>query len=260
MNQFTNSSLPGYSTQTLRFMHSLQQLSRVFQSLPIPELLLQVEQAKKPKQLTRAVNQVQHRLWNLPGEEQVVWREELTAILQTHVLHASQASLRLEAAEWLRMLTQAGLVSQPQQVFVTFVTAATHQQPERTQAEQQAYLKMIFACFWPFRYPQPPFPWQVFPATSIFYPLAPLLTAIDKQDALISIFTELPTLDDPEIVQYLLPVALTWSRDSDPERRRRIVFVLGHMHHALAQEALHCLQSDPNPLVRATAKGAVSSY
>jgi hypothetical protein len=53
-------------------MHSLQHLSRVFQSQPIPELLLQVEQAKKPKQLTRAVNKVQHRLWNLPKEEQVI--------------------------------------------------------------------------------------------------------------------------------------------------------------------------------------------
>jgi hypothetical protein len=119
---------------------------------------------------------------------------------------------------------------------------------------------MIFACFWPFRYPQSPFPWQAFPDTSIFYPLTPLLAATDMQDALISIFIDLPTLDEPEIVQYLLPVALAWSRDSDPERRRRIVAVLRRMHHANAQEALHCLQSDPNPLVRATAKGVVSSY
>jgi hypothetical protein len=224
--------------------------------------LLQIERATTARQLTKAINQVQDRLWQLSEEKQVGWRERLTSALHAHVLHGPQALLRLEAAGWLRFLTQAGLVTQPQEVFMTFVTSVTRLQTDSAEVatEQQAYLKMIFECFWPFRYPYPAYSWQIFPDTSIFYPLAPLLEKADNglQDVLISIFAELPAVDEPEIVNYLLPVALAWSRDSDSEHRRRIAPVLARMYLASAQEALQRLQSDSHPLVRASAKHAAS--
>jgi hypothetical protein len=227
------------------------------------KLLLELERATTPQQLTKAANQVQDRLWKLSKEEQSVWRERLIATLHAHVLHGPQALLRLEAAGWLRFLTQAGLVTKPQEVFVTLVTSAIRLQTGRPEAvrERQAYLKMIFECFWPFRYPYPAFSWQMFPDTSIFYPLAPLFEKADDdlQDALISIFAELPALDDAEIVDHLLPVALAWSQDSDAEHRRRIAPVLARIRLPSAQEALQRLQSDAHPLVRASAKNATSS-
>jgi HEAT repeat protein len=124
--------------------------------------------------------------------------------------------------------------------------------------EQQAYLKMIFQCFWPFRHPYPAFSWQLFPANDVFYPLASLFTEADDdaQDTLISIFAELPSLDDEEIARYLLPVALQWARDSDPERRRRIPNVLARINSASSCEALVHLQSDADPIVRKSAKSA----
>ena len=263
MSQFTNTSLSGYHTHMLRAVHKLRRLSRVLRPTSIAKLLLQLEQATTPKQLAKAVNQVQDRLWKLSEEEQYAWRERLTATLHAHVLHASQPPVRLEAAKWLRFLTQAGLVTEPQEVFVTLVTAVTRLQTESAEVvtEQQAYLKLIFECFWPFRYRYSAFSWQMFPDTSIFYPLAPLFEKADSalQDALISIFAELPALDDAEIVDHLLPVALVWSQDSDAEHRRRIAPVLARLRLASAQEALQRLQSDPHPLVRASAKNAASS-
>ncbi len=244
-------------------MHRLRRLSRVLRPTSIARLLLQLEQATTPKKLAKAVNQVQDRLWQLSEEEQYVWRERLTATLHDHVLHAPQPPVRLEAARWLRFLTQAGLVTEPQEVFVTFVTAVTHLQAESTEEveERQAYLKLIFECFWPFRYLYSASSWQMFPDMSIFYPLAPLFEKADSalQDALISIFAELPVLDDAEIVDHLLSVALIWSQDFDAEHRRRIAPVLARLRLASAQEALQRLQSDTHPLVRATAKNAASS-
>lgn len=263
MSQFTNSSLSGYHTHMLRSVHRLRRISRVFRPMSMAKLLLELERATTPRQLAKAVNQVQDRLWKLSEEEQSVWRERLTATLHAHVLHAPQAPLRLEAAGWLRFLTQAGLVTKPQEVFVTFVTSVIRLQTGSTEAvtERQSYLKMIFECFWPFRYPYSTFSWQMFPDASIFYPLAPLFEKADDalQDALISIFAELPVLDDAEIVDYLLPIALLWSEDSDAEHRRRIAPVLARIHLDEAQEALQRLQSDPHPLVRASAKNASSS-
>jgi hypothetical protein len=263
MSQFTNTSLSGYHTYMLRFVHRLRRLSRFFRPTSISKLLFGLERATTPQQLTKSVNQVKDRLWQLSEEEQAGWREKLTAILHAHVLHGPQAPLRLEAAGWLRFLTQAGLVTKPQEVFVTLVTSAMRLQTESAEAvrERRAYLKMIFECFWPFRYPYPAFSWQMFPDASIFSPLALLFEKADDdvQDTLISIFAELPVLDDSEIVDHLLPVALVWAEDSDVEHRRRIAPVLARIRLISAQEALQRLQSDPHPLVRASAKNAASS-
>jgi hypothetical protein len=262
MSQSTNTSLSGYHTHMWRLVHRLRRISRVFRPTSMAKLLLELERAATAKQLTKAVNQVQDRLWKLSKEEQSMWRERLTATLHAHVLHAPQTLLRLEAAGWLRFLTQAGLVTKPQEVFVTLVTSVIRLQTSSPEAvrERQAYLKMIFECFWPFRYPYPAFSWQMFPDVSIFYPLTPLFEKADDelQDALISIFAELPALDDAEIVDHLLPVALMWSEDSDAERRRRIALLLARIHLPSAQEALQRLQSDPHPLVRASAKNATA--
>src|SRR5437899_2976309 len=178
MSQFTNTSLSGYQVQMLRYVHRLRRLPRVLRPMSISKLLLQLERATTPKQLAKVVNQVQCQLWKLSEGEQSGWRERLTAALHAHVLHTPQAPVRLEAAGWLRFLTQAGLVTQPQEVFVTLVTSVVRLQIESAE-ERQAYLKMIFECFWPFRYPYPAFSWQMFPDTSIFYPLAPLLERAD---------------------------------------------------------------------------------
>jgi hypothetical protein len=172
-------------------------------------------------------------------------------------LHAPQRSLRLEAAGWLRMLTQAAFLPQPEHSFVTLVTAAT--QSSHIDAEEcAAYLSMIVDCFWPFRYPYPAFTWEVFPANSVFYPLAPLLSQTDAaaQSLLITIFSELPTLDEAEIAPLLLPVALQWARHRDSERRQRICTILARMSHPDAQSALARLQSDADPLVQSCARRA----
>ncbi len=266
MSQSMNSSLLDYRSRFMTFMQNilrnLRQLSRSH-SLHISELLVQVEEATTPPQLTKAVNMLQSQLWKLPMKEQAPLRGILVKALSMRVLHAFQTSLRLEAAGWLRLFVQAGLVTQPQDTFVTLVTATVrHAAIDKTTNlnEQRAYLKMIFDCFWPFRHPYAAYTWQVFPANEVFYPLVPLLDSADAttQDALMGIFAELPTLDDAEIVEHLLPIALTWSTHCDPERRRRVTNVLARISHVSTQEALRRLQSDPDPIVRASAKRAAS--
>ena len=223
----------------------------------IAELLQHIEITNDPKYLYKSLNLLQSKLWHLPTQEQTLLRERLADILATRILQAPERSLRLEAASWLRMYTQAAYLPQPEQSFVTLVTAATR--PEQIDAgERAAYLKMIVNCFWPFRYPYPAFTWEVFPANSVFYPLAPLLPHTDEatQSLLIAIFSELPTLDEVEIAPHLLPVALQWAEQSDSERRQRICTVLARMGHPDAQTALERLQSDADPLVQSSARRA----
>lgn len=267
MSQFHYSdiSLPGYSNRINTLLHNplralLQPISGIY-TLSISELFVQIQKATTPHQLTKLVNKLQSRIWNLPPEELAITRKQLADTLTSLALHASQASLRLEAAGWLRLFVQAAYPSQPEQIFVTLVTAATHIHSETRSndtAEQRAYLKMIFDCFWPFRYPYAAYNWEQFPNTNVFYSLAPLLSHGDDytQDLLISIFAELPSLDDPEIAEYLLPVALAWSTCDDPERRQRITAILSLMSHKSAQEALAKLQADSNLLVSSSAKRA----
>ncbi len=229
--------------------------------LSISELLIQIEDTTSPQQLSKAVNIVQTRLWKLSYQKQVLQRKRLLDALTLSVLRSPIPSVRLEAARWLRTLTQAGMVTEPQDIFVTIVTTinALHSADNKKDTQELlAYLKILFDCFWPFRHPHPAFTRESFPCNDIFYPLAPLLSHpdADVQDMLISIFAELPRLDDAEIVAYLLPVALEWADHTDPERRRKISTVLAHMNNRRAQEALCRLESDADPIVRARARQA----
>lgn len=182
-------------------------------------------------------------------------------MLTLHVLHSPTASLRTEAAGWLRMFIQASLISQPQEIFVTLVTAATRV-PANGSDEQlhelHAYLKMIFDCFWPYRFPYPAYSWEDFPDNEVFYPLAPLFTQGNEEtrDLLISLFNELPALNDEKIAEHLLPVALRWASDGDTERRCRIANILSKLNDPAAQNALTQLQYDSNPLVANSARRA----
>jgi hypothetical protein len=267
MSQFHYSdiSLPGYSNRINARLHTpLLTLLRRFTGVnpvSISELLVQIQKTTTPHQLTKLVNMLLSCIWNLSPEEQAITREQLTETLKSVVIHTSQASLRLEAGGWLRMFVQAAYPPQPEQIFVTLVTAAIQIPSETTDSnihEQLAFLKMIFDCFWPFRYPYAAYNWEQFPNNNIFYPLAPLLPHSDyfTQDMLISIFAELPSLDDPEIAEYLLPVALSWSTHLDSEHRQRITTILSLMDHSSAQEALSRLQADSNALVSTSAKRA----
>ena len=263
MNSSQSAPFPtaGYSGHLEQTVQSrFQSLARSFRhvtAMSIAELLQQIETSTTPQQLNKRVNKLQGKLWNLPKPEQTLFQERLADILTVHILQSNQRALRLEAAGWLRMFTQAAYLPQPESTFVTLVTAIT-QDTQIDTHERAAYLKMIVDCFWPFRYPYPAFTWEVFPANSVFYALAPLLSHTDDytQSMLIAIFNELPTLDENEITAHLLPVALQWSNHSDSERRQRITAILARMSHPDAQNALQRLQSDTNPLVQASARRA----
>lgn len=232
----------------------LRKLSSFLDPLSISELLLQLEGVTTSVQLTRTVNRVQNLLWKFPAKEQGVFRQNLVNVLSKHALQGAQEEVRLEAAGWLRLFVQAGQVTQPADIFVTLVTTAMRAPLN----EQRAYLRMIFDCFWPFRHPYPAYTWQVLPTNEVFYPLALLFDQADyaTQDVLIGIYGELPALDNEEILEHLLPVAFQWSKHADPERRRRVANVLARINQKSAQEALSCLQSDPDPAVRESAKSA----
>ena len=259
-------SLPGYPNRIHHVIHNpLRALLRLIAdsyTTSIPKLLVQVQKATSPRQLTDAMNKLQSRTWDLPSEDLAIVRKQMAGALIQLVQSTSQASLRLEAAGWLRMFIQTAYMSQPEQVFVTLVTAALQANTEGNTtelSEQRAYLKMIFDCFWPFRYPYAAYTWEQLPNNEAFYPLAPLLSQVhdSTQDALVAIFAELLSLDDAEIAEHLLPLALAWSNHSDPERRQRITSVLALMSQNSAQEALCRLQADPYPFVRTSAKRAI---
>jgi hypothetical protein len=258
-------TLSNYSSRFLTILqsslHSLLHPVTNLYLLSISELLIQIEEATSPRQLTKTVNIVQKRLWKLSYQKQVLQRKRLLDALTLQVLHSPAPSVQLEAAGWLRMLTQAGMVTEPKDVFVTMVTVITtfvNVDDKEGSEELLAYLKILFDCFWPFRYPYPAYPREAFPRNEVFYPLLPLLSVADSdvQDILISIFAELPRLDDAEIVEYLLPIAIAWTGHSDLERRRRIGEVLARMGNASAYEALRSLESDSDPIVRARARQA----
>jgi hypothetical protein len=222
-------------------------------------LLRQIEEASTAAKLSRSVNRLQKALWNLPQEEQDTLRRMAADILIAHVLSNGQEQLRLEAAGWLRLFVQAGMVANPIPIFVTLVTAlvrAAKHEISGSSKEQHTYLKMIFDCFWPFRSPRPAYSREEFPANDVFYPLVALLKQADHDmlDALFGIFAELPNLDDPEIRDHLLPLALHWANASNAEYRRRSVYVLSRMSNSEAREALQQLQQDSDLQVRTSAK------
>jgi hypothetical protein len=261
MSQFRYSNVPtpGYADRINQpldnLLHTiLRPLSNVY-AASIPELLLQIQEVTSPKQLTNLVNRLQRGIWYLSPQEQLIERKQVADALARLMQHATGAPLRLEAAGWLRLFVQAAYLAQPEQVFVTLVTAVVHTSDPN---EQRAYLKMTFDCFWPFRYPYAAYNWESFPNNEVFYPLAPLLSQENDsiQDSLLTIFAELPSLEDEEIVEYLLPVALAWSTHPDSARRQRITTILALMNNYDAEEALSRLQADLDPLVSAGARRA----
>ncbi len=150
------------------------------------------------------------------------------------------------------------MIANPVPIFVTLVTAfvssADHENP-RSSKERLAYLKLIFDCFWPFRPPSPAYSKEVFPANDVFYPLVALLKQADHEilDGLFGIFAELPNLDDPQICDHLLPLALQWANARNPEQRRRSIYVLYRMSNSKAQQALLRLRQDSELQVRQSA-------
>jgi hypothetical protein len=263
MNQSQSASLPttAYSGRLDHTMQSkIQSLLRSHRhtnAKSIAELLQQIETTTTPRQLNKRINKLQSSIWNLPKVEQTLFWERLANILAVHILQSRHRALRLEAAGWLRMITQAAYLPQPEQSFESLVTAATRN--DLIDAHERAlYLKMIVDCFWPFRYPYPAFTWEVFPANSVFYALAPLLSHTDDyaQSILVAIFSELPTLDEDEIAAHLLPFALQWAGHQYSEHRQRITTILARIGHADAQVALQRLQSDSHPMVQISASRA----
>src|SRR5216683_3699737 len=176
MSQFrySNVPMPGYAdriNQTLdNLLHTiLRPLSNVY-AASIPELLLRIQEVTSPKQLTNLVNRLQRGIWYFSPQEQLSERKQVADALARLMQYAAGAPLRLEAAGWLRLFVQTAYLAQPEQVFVTLVTAAVHTSDPN---EQRAYLKMTFDCFWPFRYPYAAYNWESFPNNEVFYPLAP---------------------------------------------------------------------------------------
>lgn len=263
MSQFMSTSPSTYQVRLMTGMHKMLLLRFASQRASISELLKRVEDAMTPTQLHKAVNKVQNRLWGLPAAEQITMRESLINALILHVHNAQQSSLRIEAARWLRLLVQAGLTQHPQTIFATFVTAATRLNgtTKKEVEEQLAYLTLLFECFVSFHHPYPAYSWQLFPSNELFFPLIGLLEQSDGflQEGLLAVFAELPTLDDPQITERLLPVALAWANHADPERRRRVTHVLARFSQSSTRTALYQLQADSDPIVRASARSAANS-
>jgi hypothetical protein len=125
--------------------------------------------------------------------------------------------------------------------------------------EQKTLLSLLFQCFWPFHFPYPAYRWELFPANKVFYPLASLLdySDVEMQHTIIGIFAELPRLDDAEILEFLLPLALQWSKHTDPEHRRLAPNILARVNQENALQALDHLLADADPQVKESAKSAV---
>jgi len=229
----------------------------------LSELLVQLEKVTTPAHLTKTVNTIQYQLWKLPEKEQMLTRKRMITTLSNHTLLGTGAALRIEAASWLRLLLQAGQVAKPEDIFVTLVTAIVRRQaPEinaTTLREQKTLLSLLFQCFWPFHFPYPAYRWELFPANKVFYPLASLLDYSDDEmkQTLIGIFAELPRLDDAEILEFLLPLVLQWSKHTDPEHRRRAPNILARVNQENALQALDRLLADVDPQVKESAKSAV---
>lgn len=255
MGRFLHPSFSSYHMNRPSFFQKIYTLCTYTPSVALPELQRRVENATTPASLEKAVNALQTRLWRLPRLEQLLAREQLISTLQYHTLHARNVALRLKAAQWLRFLVQAGLVAHPQEIFVTLVMATVQ---TLNADEQKQYLKETFDCFWPFRHPYTLFSCEQFPTNAVFFPLATLLSGAehDVQELILLLFAELPSLDDKEICTTLLPLALHWAKQSDPESRRLIAPILARMQHPDAQTMLAELQKDTTLAVRLSALNA----
>ena len=86
------STLSNYSSRFLTILqsslHSLLHPVTNLYLLSISELLIQIEEAKSPRQLTKTVNIVQKRLWKLSFQKQVLQRKRLLDALTLQVLQS----------------------------------------------------------------------------------------------------------------------------------------------------------------------------
>lgn len=258
MGQFA--SLANYIPRLLTFKQGVKLVIRHVQTVSTANLLRAVSRATTARQLTIAVNNLQEQIWKV-SDVQATGRlhlaDQLIDVLHTQVLFAPSASVRTTAASFLRMLIQMGLSSQPDTIFTTLVTAIVEASNVIVQGEEERfiYLKLLFECFWPFRYPNPAFSWEQFPSNSIFYPLAPQLDSLAQreQEMLLSIFSELPRLDEKEFSDYLLPFALHRAQHHDARCRQSICGILARISNEQAYEALCNLKNDSDAMVRARA-------
>jgi len=201
--------------------------ARVSGHTPLYDSIGHLEEAKTAHQLTKAMNKIQSSIWKLTSDERLLASQRVTAVLSQHVLMASDALLKLVAADWLRFFMQTGVVAQPEPVFVALVSAAIESSQRDTQEnthEFRTYLTLIFESFWPFRSPYAAYPRELFPSKAVFYPLIPLLcqAETEMQEPLFFIFAELPMLDDAAIEVHLLPPAFIKSSRAEPECQRRV--------------------------------------
>jgi hypothetical protein len=266
MSQTTDMLLIIHSNRWISFTHTLlrgfRRASSRLSTPSLSELLVQLEEVTTPAHLTKTANTIQYQLWKLPEKEQMLTRKRMIATLSSHTLQGTGAALRLEAASWLRLFLQAGLVAKPEDIFVTLVTAAVQKpSPEinaTTLREQKTLLSLLFQCFWPFHFPYPAYRWELFPNNEVFYPLASLLdyADVEMQNTLIGIFAELPRLDDAVMLEFVLPLALRWSKLNDPEHRRRVPNILARMNQESALQALDRLLADADPQVKESARSA----
>jgi len=204
-----------------------QVLAHLSDHTPLSVSIRHLEEAKTAHQLTKAMKKIQSSLWKLSSDERRLESQRVTDILSQHVLTASDASLKLVAADWLRFFMQTGVVAQPETVFITLVTAAIQAFQGNTLEstyELRIYLTLIFESLWPFRSPYAAYPREVFPFNEVFFPLIPLLKHADAgvQQSLLNIFTQLPMLVVDEILECLPPPALRESSRADPERQRKV--------------------------------------
>jgi hypothetical protein len=225
-----------------RMVHVVRSLFVPNHPATLSELIVSLEEAETPAQLSRTLNNLQEALWSLSAEEQARFRGIAINTLKRLVLQPDTAPLQREAAGWLRAFVQSGQVANPTDIFVTLVTAAKREAARGQSAGNNAhnpYLKMIFDCFWPYRHPYQAYTWRAFPPNAVFYPLAALFAQANEatEDILLSIFAELPSLDDQIILEHLLPVALRWMQSQDAEQRRRAASLLSRIPNAPAQES-----------------------
>src|SRR5258708_8451770 len=95
-------SLRGYPNRINHVIHNplrtlLRPITDSF-AMSIPELLVQVQTATTPRQLTSVMNKLQSRTRNLPSEERAIVRNQMAGALIQLVPYPSQAPFRLQPA------------------------------------------------------------------------------------------------------------------------------------------------------------------
>lgn len=69
-----------------------------------------------------------------------------------------------------------------------------------------------------------------------------------------TIFLQLPVIDEPDLIEKILPTVLRWAASADADRRLRILPLLERMSDPAALDALQCLGNDQEQVVRINAQ------